>query len=142
MTTRTGSAVWEGTLREGSGKVKLGAAGYEGSYSFASRFESGEGTNPEELLGAAHAGCYSMALAAALTKAGKKPERVATTAKVHLENVGGAFQITRIDLESVAKVPDVDAPTFQAFAQDAKKNCPLSKALASVEITLNATLVG
>ncbi len=141
MTTRTGSAVWQGSLREGKGTVKLGASGYEGPYTFASRFETGEGTNPEELIGAAHAGCFSMALAAALARAKITPERIATTAKVHLVNEGGAFRIGKIELETEAKVPGIDAAAFAEHAESAKKSCPVSRALAGVEITLAAKLV-
>jgi lipoyl-dependent peroxiredoxin len=99
MAKRKASAVWEGTLREGKGRVKLGSGAFTGQYSFASRFEEGVGTNPEELIGAAHAGCFSMALAAGLTKAGLKPTRISTTAQVSLEKVGEGFKITTIELE-------------------------------------------
>ena len=141
MPTRNGSAVWEGTLREGKGTVRLGSGAYEGPYSFASRFEAGNGTNPEELIGAAHAGCFSMALAAGLTKAGYSPKRVATTAKVHLSQAGGGFKITLIELETEAEIPGIDEQAFQEQAETAKKNCPVSQALAATEITLNAKLV-
>ncbi len=141
MAARTGSAVWEGTLREGKGTVKLGSGAYEGPYSFASRFESGTGTNPEELIGAAHAGCFSMALAAGLTKAGFSPKRIATTAKVHLENTGGGFKITSIELETEAEIPDIDEQAFQEQAETAKKNCPVSQALAGTDIKLDAKLL-
>ena len=141
MATRNGSAVWEGTLREGKGTVKLGSGAFEGPYSFASRFEEGAGTNPEELIGAAHAGCFSMALAAGLTKAGYSPKRVATTAKVHLGQSGGGFKITLIELSTEAEVPGIDEAAFQEQAEGAKKNCPVSQALAATEITLTAKLV-
>ncbi|HKP87971.1 MAG TPA: OsmC family protein [Blastocatellia bacterium] len=141
MPARTGSAVWEGTLREGKGTVKLGSGAYEGPYSFASRFESGTGTNPEELIAAAHAGCFSMALAAGLTKAGHTPKRIATTAKAHLENVGGGFKITTIELETEAEVPGIDEQAFKEQADTAKKNCPVSQALAGTEIKLDAKLL-
>jgi lipoyl-dependent peroxiredoxin len=141
MATRKGSAVWEGTLREGKGSVKLGSGAYEGPYSFASRFESGTGTNPEELMGAAHAGCFSMALSAGLTKAGFSPKRIATTASVHLENVGGGFKITSIELETEAEIPGIEDKAFQEQAETAKKNCPVSQALAGTEIKLQARLV-
>ena len=141
MATRNGSAVWEGTLREGKGTVKLGSGAFEGSYSFASRFEEGTGTNPEELIGAAHAGCFSMALAAGLSKASISPKRIATTAKVHLGQVEGGFAITSIELDTTAEVPGVDEKTFLEHAEGAKKNCPVSKALAGTEIKLNAKLV-
>ena len=141
MATRNGSAVWEGTLREGKGTVRLGSGAFEGPYSFASRFEEGQGTNPEELIGAAHAGCFSMALAAGLTKAGYSPNRVATTAKVHLGQSGGGFKITLIELETEADVPGIDQQAFQEQAETAKKNCPVSQALAATKITLSAKLV-
>lgn len=141
MATRNGSAVWEGTLKEGKGTVKLGSGAFEGQYSFASRFEEGTGTNPEELIGAAHAGCFSMALAAGLTKAGFSPKRVATTAKVHLGQSGGGFKITLIELETEAEIPGIDEQKFQEQAESAKKNCPVSQALAATEITLAAKLV-
>ncbi|MFL6212897.1 MAG: OsmC family protein [Blastocatellia bacterium] len=141
MPTRNGSAVWEGTLREGKGTVRLGSGAYEGPYSFASRFEEGNGTNPEELIGAAHAGCFSMALAAGLTKAGYSPTRVATTAKVHLGQAGGGFKITLIELVTEAEITDIDEQAFQEQAETAKKNCPVSQALAATEITLSARLV-
>ncbi|HWN99944.1 MAG TPA: OsmC family protein [Blastocatellia bacterium] len=140
MATRNGSAVWEGTLREGKGTVKLGSGAFEGPYSFASRFENGSGTNPEELIGAAHAGCFSMALAAGLSKAHITPKHISTTAKVHLGQVEGGFAITLIELETSAEVPGVDEKTFLEHAEAAKKNCPVSKALAGTEIKLRATL--
>lgn len=141
MATRNGSAVWEGTLREGKGTVKLGSGAFEGPYSFASRFEEGAGTNPEELIGAAHAGCFSMALSAGLSKAGISPKRITTTANVHLGQVEGGFAITLIELDTTADVPGVDEKTFLEHAEAAKKNCPVSKALAGTEIRLNAKLV-
>ena len=140
MTVRNAEAVWEGTLREGKGRVKLGSGAFEGPYSFRSRFEEGAGTNPEELIGAAHAGCFSMALSAGLSRAGLTPRRIHTTARVHLENVGGSFRITRIELDTVAEVPELDATAFAEHAETAKKNCPVSVALAGVQISLNARL--
>jgi osmotically inducible protein OsmC len=140
MATRTGQAVWEGTLREGRGTVKLGSGGYEGPYSFRSRFEEGEGTNPEELIGAAHAGCFSMALAAQLTRAGLSPRRIRTTATIHLEKAGEGFKITRSELETRAQVDGVDQATFQQHAETAKKTCPVSVALGGVQIGLTARL--
>jgi osmotically inducible protein OsmC len=142
MAVRTSEAEWRGNLREGTGRVKLGSGAFEGSYSFPSRFEDGKGTNPEELLGAAHAGCYSMALSAGLSKAGHPPTRVHTVARVHLEKVGEGFGITRIELECEAQVPGIDGAAFQEQAEGAKKGCPISKALAATEITLKATLKG
>ena len=142
MPVRKANAVWEGSLREGSGKVALGSGAYEGPYSFGSRFEEGTGTNPEELIGAAHAGCFSMALSAGLGRAGFTPKRVATSAKVHLEKVGEGFKITRIELDNESEVPGLDENAFQEHAKKAKEGCPVSQALAGVEISLNARLVG
>ena len=142
MTTRTGNAVWEGTLKEGIGKVKLGSGAFEGPYSFASRFENGKGTNPEELLGAAHAGCFSMALALGLTLAGHAPRRINTTAAVHLGRVGESYKITSIDLHAEAEVPGIEEQEFLKQAEIAKKGCPISQALGGTEITLQAKLVG
>src|SRR6202035_250590 len=105
MATRTGSAIWEGTLKQGKGTMKLGSGAFEGPYSFSSRFENGAGTNPEELIGAAEAGCFSMALASNLEKAGHPPTRISTTAKVTIESVGGGPKITTIDLDVQAEVP-------------------------------------
>src|SRR5215813_7379645 len=141
MAKRKASAVWNGTLREGNGQVKLGSGAFEGQYSFASRFEDGAGTNPEELIGAAHAGCFSMALAAGLTKGGHNPTRISTDAQVILEKVGEGFKITTIELTTEGVVPGIDEGTFLEFAENAKKNCPVSQALAGVEIRLNATLL-
>jgi osmotically inducible protein OsmC len=141
MAKRTASAVWTGTLKEGNGKVKLGSGAFEGQYSFASRFEEGTGTNPEELIGAAHAGCFSMALAAGLTKAGHNPTRINTNASVSLEKVGEGFKITTIELTTEAEVPGIHEQAFLEFAESAKKNCPVSQALAGTEIKLNATLI-
>ena len=141
MPTRTANAVWEGNLREGKGSMHLGSGAFDGQYSFNSRFADGTGTNPEELIGAAHAGCFSMALSNGLAQAGFTPERVATTAKVSFGQTAGGFAITKIELDTEAKVPGIDEATFQEQAETAKKNCPISKALASVDITLNAKLV-
>lgn len=138
MTTRTSSAEWKGTLKEGAGTMKLASGAYEGPYTFASRFESGPGTNPEELIGAAHAGCFSMFLSALLSNKGFVPT-VRTTATVHL---GAGPTITLIELDSEAEVPGCDEETFQELAVAAKKGCPVSKALAGPEIKLNAKLVG
>lgn len=141
MAKRTASAVWEGTLKDGSGRVRLGSGAFEGQYSFASRFEEGMGTNPEELIGAAHAGCFSMALAAGLTRAGFKPTRISTNAAVRLEKVGEGFKITTIQLDTEAEVPGIEESTFIEQAETAKKNCPVSQALAGTDIKLNAKLV-
>jgi osmotically inducible protein OsmC len=141
MPVRSSSAVWNGNLLQGSGTMKLGSGAYEGAYSFPSRFENGKGTNPEELIAAAHAGCYSMAFSATLGKAGFNATRVSTTAKVHLEKVGEGFAITKIELVMEAQVPGIDNATFQTNAEAAKKGCPVSKALSATEITLSAKLV-
>ena len=141
MPVRSSSAEWKGNLLQGSGTMKLGSGAFEGKYSFPSRFESGQGTNPEELIAAAHAGCYSMALSFILGNAGFNPTRVATTANVHLEKVGEGFSITKIELVTEAEIPGIDNATFQTHAEAAKKGCPVSKALAATEITLSAKLV-
>jgi len=142
MPTRKAEAEWKGNLAEGNGTLKVGSGAFEGSYSFKSRFEDGQSaTNPEELLGAAHAGCFTMALAAQLSRERLTPTRIHTEAKVRLEKVGEAFSITRIDLETEAQVPGIDDATFQKHASDAKQNCPLSKALAATEIHLTAKLI-
>jgi len=141
MPVRSAKAVWEGGLKDGQGKVSLGSGAFEGRYSFGSRFEEAGGTNPEELIGAAHAGCFSMALAAGLGRAGFAPQRVATAAKVHLEKVGEGFKITRIELDNESQIPGIDDATFQDQARKAKEGCPVSQALGGVEITLNARLV-
>jgi osmotically inducible protein OsmC len=125
---------------DGNGQLRLGSGAYEGAYDFRSRFGDGAGTNPEELIGAAHAGCFSMALSAILGRAGITPESVLTTAKVHLEKQGEGFAISRIDLDTTVTATGLDDAAFQAHAQDAKVNCPVSKALAATEITLTATL--
>jgi lipoyl-dependent peroxiredoxin len=140
MPVRNARAVWEGGLKGGQGTVSLGSGAFEGRYSFGSRFEEAGGTNPEELLGAAHAGCFSMALSAGLGRTGFEPKRVATAAKVHLEKVGEGFKITRIDLDCEAEVPGIDDAAFQEAARKAKEGCPVSQALAGVEITLDARL--
>ena len=142
MPTRKAEAEWDGNLAEGSGRLKVGSGAFEGPYSFKSRFEEGEAaTNPEELLGAAHAGCFTMALTAGLSRAGIKPKRIHTEARVKLEKVGEAFTITQIELETEAEIPDVDDAAFQKYASDAKQNCPLSKALAATQISMTAKLL-
>lgn len=138
---RKGSARWTGGLKEGRGTLEVGDGVYEGEYSFRSRFGDGKGgTNPEELLGAAHAACFSMALAGALEKAGFAPGRIATTAAVDLRTDEGGARITRITLDTEADVPDIDEAAFRQQAEGAKANCPVSKALAGVEIRLEARL--
>jgi osmotically inducible protein OsmC len=142
MPARTANARWEGGLKDGKGNMRLGGGAFEGQYSFSSRFEEGAGTNPEELIAAAHAGCYSMALSAGLERAGYSPNSVETEAKVHLSPANGGFAISRIDLVASADVPGIDKDAFQQAAQAAKEGCPVSKALAAVEITLDARLSG
>jgi len=140
MATRTGSAVWEGTLKQGKGSLKLGSGAFEGAYSFSSRFEDGKGTNPEELIGAAEAACFSMALSSNLDKAGHPARRINTTATVKLEMVNGAPTITTIDLNTNAEVPGIDNKAFQEQAEKTKKTCPVSRALAGPRINLTAKL--
>jgi len=137
MTTRTSSAEWKGTLKEGAGTMKLASGAYEGPYTFASRFESGKGTNPEELIGAAHAGCFSMFLSALLSKEGFTPTRIATTATVHLTE---GPTISLIELDCQAEVPGLGEDVFQDKAAAAKAGCPVSKVLAGAEIRLTAKL--
>ncbi|ADV80993.1 OsmC family protein [Terriglobus saanensis] len=140
-TERSSSAVWQGGLKDGKGTISTqsGVLKDQG-YSFVSRFENGKGTNPEELIAAAHAGCFSMALSAELEKNGTKGEEVATTAKVILEFVNGAPTVTKIHLTTTAKVPGLDKAKFDEIAKAAKENCPISRLLAAAEITLEATL--
>src|SRR5438105_1607039 len=126
MPTRNAEATWNGNLKEGNGQIKLGSGAFEGKYSFGTRFENAPGTNPEELIGAAHAGCFSMALAAGLGKAGFNPQRVHTTASVSIDKVGEGFKITKIRLVSEAKVPGVDLKQFQEIAEKTKTGCPVS----------------
>ena len=140
MATRTASAVWDGTLKQGKGSMKLGSGAFEGAYSFSSRFEEGTGTNPEELIGAAEAGCFSMALSANLEKAGHPATQIRTNATVKLEIVGGGPKITSIDLRTDAEVPGIDAAKFQEIAEQTKKGCPVSAALSGTQINLKATL--
>lgn len=140
MPTSHAKAEWKGNLAKGQGLMELGGGGFKGRYSAASRFENGDGTNPEELIGAAHAGCFSMALSHGLSQAGHEPDYVRTKAAVKLERGDAGFSITTIGLETEAKVPGITADEFQKFAQDAKANCPVSRALAAVEITLKASL--
>ena len=140
MPQRKADAIWKGDLKGGKGTMKFGSGAFEGSYSFASRFEEGTGTNPEELIGAAHAGCYSMALSGDLSKAGFTPESVETNANVTLEMVDGAPTISKIKLTVKANIPDIDDDKFQEIANGAKKNCPVSRVLAGADISLDATL--
>lgn len=141
MAIRNASARWTGTLEQGTGTVRTGKGGYEGTYSFSSRFEEGEGTNPEELIGAAHAGCFSMALSKLLSDAGHPPASVATAARVHLERTDAGMTVTRIELDTVGDVPGMDQGEFTKHAEAAKANCPISRLLApGTEITLSARL--
>jgi osmotically inducible protein OsmC len=144
MPERRSTAHWEGSLRDGGGTVALGSGAFEGQYGYRSRFEDGPGTNPEELIGAAHAGCFSMALSLALGDAGHEPESIDTEATVHFgpDPSGEGFAITRIDLVTRARVPGLDAAELGRLAEAAKTGCPVSKALAAVEITLDAALEG
>ena len=142
MPKRKANAVWEGSLTEGSGTMRMASGAYEGPYSFQSRFEEGDGTNPEELIAAAHAGCFSMALSLELGKAGHDPQSVETEATVHLDKQEEGFAIKRIELSTRARVPGISEDEFQQAAEGAKKGCPVSQALAAVEsIELDARLV-
>jgi osmotically inducible protein OsmC len=141
MATQNAEAVWEGSLKEGKGTMKLGSGAFEGSFTWSSRFENGKGTNPEELLGAAHAGCYSMALSSNLGKAGYTPQHIHTNVQVTIELVEGKNRITRIQLETEAKVPGISNEQFQQIAQTVKESCPVSVALSNVPTTLSARLL-
>jgi lipoyl-dependent peroxiredoxin len=141
MPERTSEAVWSGDLKSGHGTIKLGSGAIQADYSFQSRFEEGKGTNPEELIAAAHAGCFTMAFAHGLSQAGFKATQVHTTAKVHLAKSDAGFSIPQIDLVTEAKVPGIDEATFREQADTAKKNCPVSKLLAAAKITLDAKLI-
>lgn len=138
---RRADARWNGDLKTGNGTVKLGSGAYDGPYSFTSRFESGTGTNPEELLGAAHAACYSMALGAGLGKAGHTVKSIATTATVHLTKGDAGFSISGIDLVTRGDVPGLTAEEFKKFADETKTGCILSRALSAVPMTVDAQLV-
>jgi lipoyl-dependent peroxiredoxin len=142
MATRSSEAVWEGSLKEGSGKMKLASGAYEGAFTWSSRFENAKGSNPEELIAAAHAGCFSMSLSSNLGKAGYTPKHIHTTASVSIEVVGGGHRITGIHLETEAQVPGIANEQFQVIAATAKETCPVSVALASVPISLTARLAG
>ena len=141
MATRNGSAEWHGDLRNGSGNLTVGDGVFEGAYSFASRFEEGEGTNPEELIAGAHAACFAMALSNILATDGHSPDSVFVHARVHLRNVDGAATIAQIDLDVEGRVPGIERQQFEEYAQQAKADCPVSRALAGVpQITLAARL--
>jgi lipoyl-dependent peroxiredoxin len=140
MPVRTADARWEGPLQDGRGTMAFGSGAFEGQYSFGSRFEEGAGTNPEELIGAAHAGCFSMFLSGVLGNAGHTPDEIATNARVHIDKVGDGFAITKIELQTRGRVPGLSAEEFQRHAEEAKEGCPVSRALAGVDIALAAEL--
>jgi lipoyl-dependent peroxiredoxin len=140
MPTRSAQAEWKGNLARGSGTMSVGSGAFEAPYSFASRFETGEGTNPEELIGAAHAGCFSMALALMLSQDGHQPESVRTEAKVTIEDVDGKPTIARSELSTVGKIEGLSEEEFQRYAEGAKGGCAVSRALGGVEISLEAKL--
>ena len=140
MPTRNAEAVWNGGIMDGTGTMRLGSGAFEGAYSFKTRMEDGVGTNPEELIGAAHAGCFSMALSAALGQAGFTAKSIETKAAVRFDKVEGGFAITKIDLTTTAEIPEIDDAKFQEVAKSAKENCPVSKALTGTEISLQASL--
>ena len=142
MAIRTANAAWEGSLKEGKGMMHLGSGAWEGPFSFGTRFEDAPGTNPEELIGAALAGCFSMELGAGLGRGGFTPTRIATKARVHIEKVEGGFGVTKIELTTDAEVPGLDEATFQQAVDATKAGCPISKALGAVPITVESTLRG
>jgi lipoyl-dependent peroxiredoxin len=142
MAIRSSNALWEGDLKSGKGTMTVGKGAYTGPFSFASRFEEGTGTNPEELIAAAHAGCFSMAFSAELTKAGHTPTRVATKATVHLgADPAGGMRVSKIELDAEAQVPGIDNAKFQEIAEGARKGCPISKLLTGAPISLTAKLL-
>lgn len=141
MTVRSSVATWDGTIREGSGRMTIGRDVSERPYTFASRFDTGAGSNPEELIAAAHAGCFSMALSGRLTRANFPPKRIHTTAKVHLEVTPAGHEIKLIELDCEVEVAGISEAEFQEAAEGAKANCPVSKALKAVEIKLKANLI-
>jgi osmotically inducible protein OsmC len=140
MAVRSGQAEWKGNLKDGEGRFSVGSGAFEGAYSYRARFEDEPGTNPEELIGAAHASCFSMALANGLSGAGNVPDSIRTTAKVHFVPGEGGFAISKIELETVGAVPGLGEDEFRQAAEAAKRNCPVSRALAAVEIELDARL--
>jgi osmotically inducible protein OsmC len=141
MPVRSASAQWNGDLTSGNGRMRMASGAWEGPYSFGSRFAEEQGTNPEELIAAAHAGCFSMALSAELAGAGFAPQRVETTARVHLDKDGDGFTITRIELETMAIVPGIEEDKFQEIVTGAKNGCPVSRLLTGAKIEANARLV-
>ena len=140
MPKRKANAEWKGTLPDGNGTVALDSGAFQGAYSFSSRFEEGVGTNPEELIAAAHSGCFSMALSGALGKSNYKPQSIKTQAIVNLAKDDGGFTITEIELVCKAHVPDIDEAEFKKIAEGAKENCPVSRLLTGAKIKLSATL--
>ena len=141
MPQRRADARWDGSLENGNGTMRMASGAYEGPYTFESRFEEGEGTNPEELIAAAHAGCFSMALSGDLGQAGHEVESVETNATVHVDKIEGGFEISRIELATTARVPGIAEDEFQQIAEGAKKGCPVSRALGGVgSIELKAVL--
>lgn len=142
MPVRKANAIWKGSIGDGQGKMAFESGAFEGAYSVPSRFEEGEGTNPEELIAAAHAGCYSMALSAELTSAGHPPDEINTSASVHINKLEEGWRITLIELSTKAQVPGIEQEEFLEHAQTAKVNCPVSQALSGPEITLEAKLLG
>ncbi len=141
MPVRTSEAQWEGPLQDGKGTMRFGGGAWEGAYSFSSRFEEGSGTNPEELIAAAHAGCFSMQLSGLLGSAGHTPARVRTIADLHLDKDGDGFTVTAIDLHTEAEVPGIDDAEFQRVADEAKRTCPVSRLLTGAQINLEAKLL-
>ena len=141
MIKRTATAVWQGSLKDGSGSLELGSGAFKGQYSFTSRFEDGVGTNPEELIGAAHAGCFSMSLSSELSKAGYTIEEIKTEAIVSMEKGEKGFGITGVKLVTKARVKDIEMSEFAKYASSAKSNCPVSRALSAVDIQLEAHLL-
>jgi osmotically inducible protein OsmC len=140
MPIRSAEARWSGGLKDGSGTMRFGSGAFEGRYSFKSRMEEGTGTNPEELIGAAEAGCFSMAFANALSEAGHQPQEISTQANVHFEKTDKGWAITKLELETQGTVPGIDEASFTRIANEAKKGCPVSKALTGTEIVLHAVL--
>jgi osmotically inducible protein OsmC len=141
MAVRNGKARWDGNLKEGKGELEIGKNFYKGKYSFVSRFEEGDGTNPEELIAAAHAACYSMALSSSLDKSGHPSKSVTTTADVHLNKVDAGMRITKIVLHAEVDVDGISNEDFQRIAEETKSGCPISNALASVPIELEAKML-
>jgi len=141
MAVRTADARWQGSLRDGDGRMVTGSGAFDGAFSFKTRFGDEEGTNPEELIGAAHAGCFSMAFSGALGREGYEPEWIETRARVHLGKKPEGIGITKVELAATGKVADIGNRDFRRIAEEAKKNCPVSRALAGVEIDLDAELL-